>query len=278
MHTTKNTSSVGSYLDATGEIPYGMTNDYMFRAVLQKNEKVLRGLICSLLHLSDTDIQSVQITNPIELGDDIDEKTFVLDVNVILNNNSLINLEMQMENQHNWEDRSLSYLCRSFDQLYHSQEYIEAKPAIHIGFLNFTPFPNAPEFYATYKLLNEKTLQLYSDKFTLSVIDLTHIELATSEDCQYQIDYWAKLFKATSWEELKMIAEKNTSMSEATQTLFELNSDWITQEKCRARREYYRRENTYKRDREKLESLQKELAIKDAEIARLEAELAKMQK
>lgn len=30
------TVSIGSYLDATGAIEYGMTNDYMFHAVLQK--------------------------------------------------------------------------------------------------------------------------------------------------------------------------------------------------------------------------------------------------
>ena len=28
-------------------IQYNMTNDYMFRYILQKNEKVLRGLICA---------------------------------------------------------------------------------------------------------------------------------------------------------------------------------------------------------------------------------------
>ncbi|MBD5542620.1 MAG: hypothetical protein HDR00_15785 [Lachnospiraceae bacterium] len=32
--------------EAHGTIPYGMTNDYMFRAVLQSNNNVLRGLIC----------------------------------------------------------------------------------------------------------------------------------------------------------------------------------------------------------------------------------------
>ena len=32
-----------SFEEATGKIPYNMTNDYMFRAVLQENETVLRG-------------------------------------------------------------------------------------------------------------------------------------------------------------------------------------------------------------------------------------------
>ena len=31
-----------SYRDATGVIAHNMTNDYMFRYILQKNEKVLR--------------------------------------------------------------------------------------------------------------------------------------------------------------------------------------------------------------------------------------------
>ena len=37
-----------SFLTATGTIQYGMTNDYMFRAILQKNKKVLKGFICFL--------------------------------------------------------------------------------------------------------------------------------------------------------------------------------------------------------------------------------------
>ena len=52
---------VGSYLEATGLINYGMTNDYMFRAVLQKNEKVLKGLIASLLHLPEEKIITVLV-------------------------------------------------------------------------------------------------------------------------------------------------------------------------------------------------------------------------
>lgn len=95
------TKEIATYKNATGEISYNMTNDYMFRVVLQKNELVLKGLICSLLHLNYEDVQSTQIINPIELGEDIHDKTFVLDIDIILNNASLINLEMQMTNEHN---------------------------------------------------------------------------------------------------------------------------------------------------------------------------------
>ena len=38
-------------------IDYNMTNNYMFRYILQSNEKVLRGLICALLHLNPEEIK-----------------------------------------------------------------------------------------------------------------------------------------------------------------------------------------------------------------------------
>lgn len=268
---------IGSYKNATGPINYGMTNDYMFRAVLQKNVHVLKGLICSVLHLREENVQSVQITNPIELGDDIDDKTFILDVNVLLNNNTLINLEMQMTNEHNWTDRSLSYLCRSYDQLYQGEIYSSAKPAIHIGFLNFQPFPDYPEFYAKYKLMNEKNGMVYSDKFLLNVIDLTQIELATEEDKEYQIDYWARLFTATSWEEIIMLAEKNNAFSETAQTLYELNSDEITEMKCRARRDYYKQKNTTEKIMNEL-TLEKDRLLAETEKLTAETEQLTAQK
>lgn len=113
MDKFKNTSLA----NATGKIDYPLTNDYMFRAVLQENEKVLRGLVCSLLHLKPQDVKSAIITNPIVIGKYPDDKTFILDVNVLLNNEKIINLEMQVLNHDFWTNRSLSYLCSLFNNL-----------------------------------------------------------------------------------------------------------------------------------------------------------------
>ena len=63
-----NNQILESFMSATGKIDYTMTNNYMFRYILQKHEKVLRGLICSLLHLKPEDIQSIEIKNPINLA------------------------------------------------------------------------------------------------------------------------------------------------------------------------------------------------------------------
>lgn len=275
---------IPSYKTISGEIPFNMTNDYMFRIILQKYPYVLKGLICALLHLKPEDVQSTNITNPIELGEDIDDKTFVLDINIMLNNAAIINLEMQMANEHNWTDRSLSYLCRSFDQLYQGELYSVAKPAIHIGFTNFHPFPDYPEFYATYKLTNIRNGMVYSDKFSLGVIDLKHIELSTNVDKEYQLDTWAQFFTSTTWEEVIMIAEKNPHIEAAAQALYEENADEMTKWKCRARRDYYKQRNTTEKilkeltdavEQKSLELDQKNMQLeeKDAQLEQKDAQL-----
>ena len=46
----------------SGEIPYPLTNDYLFRVVVQRHDRVLRDILCSMLSLKKEDIQSIRIT------------------------------------------------------------------------------------------------------------------------------------------------------------------------------------------------------------------------
>ena len=275
-----------------GALLVPMTNDYLFRALLQQNNLVLKGLICALLHMEEADISSVIITNPIRLGDFIDNKTFVLDINVIMNQHHIINLEMQVINLNNWQDRSLSYLARNFDHLKKGEDYQLTHPVIQIGLLNYTLFPKYPEFYSTYQFLNVKKHTLYSDKLRISVLDLSRIDLATEEDRQYQLDYWAALFKAKTWEELQMLAQNNNYFKEASETVYQLTQEEQIRQQCLAREDYNRTmkgiENTFAAQKHEIATLKKDLddanqqisaqnkqlSEKDAMIASLQAQLA----
>ena len=245
------------------------------RVVLQKNEFVLRGLIGSLLHLDESEIQSVLITNPIKFGEQISNKTFILDIHLCLNDSTNINLEMQVLNEGDWTERSLSYLCRTYDQLYRGEDYTDACCAIQIGILDFDLFPEMPEFYAAYRMMNVRNHQIYSEKLQLYVLELNHTELATEDDCRYEIDRWAKLFQATTWEDLRMVVEKNKYMSEAAAALYESNADEIIREQCQARREYNLRR---KRERKRMQELEAANREKDHVIEEKENVLAEMQK
>lgn len=153
-------------------------------------------------------------------------------------NQKTINLEMQVADLHNWDNRSLCYLCRSFDQLNHA---------------------------------------IYSNNFILNVLDLTQIDLAAEEDKQFQIDYWAKLFKSNTWEELKAMATQNEYLHEASETIFTLSSDELVRKRCLDREAYYIDMKAMQEDiaeeKEKNAKLQEEIAEKDSTIAQQAAEL-----
>lgn len=263
-----------SSIPSSGTLTIPMTNDYLFRALLQRNNRVLKGLICSLLHLAPEEVDSVEITNPIELGTSVTDKTFILDIRLNLNDNTIINLELQVINQHNWIDRSLSYLCRSYDNLQAGEKYSTARPVIQIGLLNFCLFPEFPEFYATYQLLNVKNHTLYSDKLRLCVLDLTCIDLATEEDRSHQLDCWARFFKATAWEELNMLAHDNEIFKEAAATVHQLTKEERIRMECEAREDFYR---TQRGIRDMLDERAAKIDMLTAENKTLAAKLAKLE-
>ena len=126
--------------------------------------------------------------------------------------------------------------------------------------------------------MNVKNQHIYSDNFTLSVVDLTQIDLATAEDRAFQIDYWAALFKAKTWEDIKMLAKNNEYLEEASKTLFQLSADEQIKKRCLDREEYYQDLKAYEKAIAKKNIIIAEkdniISKKDDIIAKLEAELA----
>lgn len=226
-------NNIQDYEHATGRIPYNMTNNYMFVAVLQEDTFALKGLVASLLHREPDEITEIVILNPIELGADINLKECILDISLTFSDNNIMNLEMQVRNWGNWVPRSISYLCREWDRIHKGDDYTTAPNAYHIGFLDFTLFEDHPEFYATYRLRNVIDGYTYSDKFTISVVELNHIDMATNDDQKYGIDKWARLFKSTTWEEVKSLTENNAYIQSAARSMFKREVDESTLRLCR---------------------------------------------
>ena len=79
-----------------GKLPYKLTNDYLFRAVFQTNKKVLKELLAAVLHLDSAEIRELDILNPILLGEAMNEKTCILDLFLLMNDHTRINIEMQV--------------------------------------------------------------------------------------------------------------------------------------------------------------------------------------
>ena len=99
--------------------------------------------------------------------------------------------------------------------------------------------------------------------------------MATTEDKTNHVDNWAKLFKATTWEEIKMITKDNPSMNSTAESIFMSNADISILEQCRAREDAIAHE---KYQKELIESLNKTIADRDVELDNAYATISELRK
>ncbi len=227
----------------SGPLDYPLTNDYMFRALMQSSNSSLRHLLAALLDITYGEIFSCEILNPIILGEAIDHKTCVMDIRVRMNNDRLINLEMQMYPFAAWPNRALFYLCRLYCSIERGQDYGNALPSVHIGILSKSPFPDVHKFYSKYELAdteNPENIHVFTGNFSIHVLDLSQLDNVPEEQPSSEIFTWARLFRATTWEEIKMLAEENKAIQEVSEHLHILTKDEKIRLQCEGREMYER--------------------------------------
>ena len=116
----------------------------------------------------------------------------------------------------------------------------------------------------------------------LSCLDLTTIDLATEEGKAYNIHEWAELFKAQTWEDIKMLAAKNQEIDDAATTIYQLTEDERIRQQCEAREDYLRRQkgmqNLLDRQKQLLDKKDDIIAEQKQEIEALQKEIAKLKK
>lgn len=119
--------------------------------------------------------------------------------------------------------------------------------------LNDTQIVNLEILYSEYFLYNPKTSHKYSDKFGIYMLQLNQLGNPDDEKNMPELYYWAKLFKARTWEEIQMLAEKNECIKESILTLQELTADEKAKMQMEAR-ERYRRDMAASKELGKQES------------------------
>ena len=203
--------------------------DWCFKE-LMRNPNTRRGFIAELLELSPE-----QIGNTIILENELpkrseEEKKGVLDVHVLLENGTQLDIEMQVVYMHYWDDRSLFYLCKMFSsQLCKGEEYDRLQKCVHVSVLNFTYYKKDDICYRKAQVYDKATGELYSDKLELQILELPKIP----EEYHHPdgIIAWMKFFRGGKKEDLKEMAKGNTYLEEAYEDLMEMSQD---EEKRRA--------------------------------------------
>ena len=200
-----------------GPIQFTLLNDAVFHIAMNRSPMIsLRGLLSDLMEIPFDEITNVEILNPI-MQENALTKESILDVRVEINKSHITNIELQTWQDKDWINRSLYYLCQIYSNK--GDGYDKIKPAMHISIMTYSIFPNKPEFYARYRLLNVENRNLYTPNFALNVLDLSQESLATQRDRDNHLDFWAKLFKCSTWEEMRTLAAVSPVYKEVAESM-----------------------------------------------------------
>ena len=283
-----------------GKLPYKLTNDYLFHAVFQTNKRVLKELLAAILHLDSSHIRELEILNPILLGETINEKTCILDLFLLMNDDTRINIEMQVASTDYYMDRALLYACRAYDNLERGEEYQQLKPVVHISLLANTPRNGERKFYSENRLCDTRDGKIYTRNFSIIIVQLKENENAEKPEIDSGLNKWAQLFLAETWEELQGMIKESEWMAETMYTLRNLTEDEKIRLECEARDRYeHDRASLYgsglregleqgreqgrlaeqantERERQRAEAERQRAEAAEAELAHAETELAQL--
>ncbi|MBO5283740.1 MAG: Rpn family recombination-promoting nuclease/putative transposase [Lachnospiraceae bacterium] len=197
-----------------------LKTDLVFKE-LMRNETVRKHFISDVLGIPLEEIKSVRLENTFLSRRSRKEKQGILDVRVLFNDESKINIELQIRYMDRWDKRSIFYLTKMYTEDFSGGEkYDRLKKCIVINILGFAGDPH-PGYHKIYQLRDQEG-RLYSDLLEIHIIELNK-ELTGD-----RLDDWIRLINANSLEELKMIQSRNPGIKTAIEEVRYMNlSKWL---------------------------------------------------
>lgn len=173
------------------------------------HEKVRKQFLSDILGIPLKEIKSVRLVSPFLRKLFRRQKQGILDVALELNNDTKIDIEMQVRMQKHWTKRDLYYLARMYtDELMIGENYDRLPRCISISLLDYELFPDKQEYHSVYRLRDAQGEEL-TDLWEVHIIELTKALKGSP------VDDWIRLFNAREEADLSMIAVKNEGMAEA---------------------------------------------------------------
>ena len=124
-------------IEDTKMIRLALTSDYVFKRIFarEENNSMLKDFLEAILNIH---IDKVEVKNPELTPNMADEKLGILDLKLDIDNERVVDVEMQVSNEHNIKERSSTYLSKlAAEQLKAKQNYKELKKIITINILKY---------------------------------------------------------------------------------------------------------------------------------------------
>jgi predicted transposase/invertase (TIGR01784 family) len=199
----------------------------------EENKDELKDLLESILGIK---IENVEIKNP-EIPRELkDSKAGILDIKAYINDDTVIDIEMQVADEYNIADRSTFYLVStSSNELKIGENYIDLKKTIVINLLNFNCIERNAYMHIAHMKFEETTNEAYIDmgykneqEIATKDLEMIFIELPKfiqkNPDAESNLNKWLWLI-AGKEEKVKMAKTKSKTIEKAISIMDEMSMD-----------------------------------------------------
>lgn len=211
-----------------------LTDDYIFKRVFafEGNESVLKDLLEAILR---KDIKTVTIKNPEIIPYEREDKRGLLDIKAETDDGTILDIEMQMEDKKNAEERGTLYAGNLITgQLQVGDDYKKLKKSIVIFITNYN-FLKRNSYHSVGRMKFEDTLEEYVDmgyseeeQIASKYIEFHYIELP-----KYKKKNSSKFTKLDQWMcvltdrkgEMMLAEKENKEIKKAMNTLDYISAD-----------------------------------------------------
>lgn len=201
-------------------------NDVVFQLLFGKNENkeilisFLNAILNDSLHETIIDVQVKE--KKIDINMVIDEKISILDIFVVTNNKTHINVEMQIVNEYNMIKRTLFYWSKMYlSQLVKGQDYELLNRTVTINLLDFN-YIDGNKYHNVYYLMENETKEKLTNIMEINFIELKKFKKATNEN---KLERWLSFIINPNDLEVEEMAKVDKDIKRAQEILSFISSD-----------------------------------------------------
>ena len=213
-----------------------LTSDYVFKRIFarEENNSMLKDFLEAILNIH---INKVEVKNPELTPNMADEKLGILDLKLDIDNERVVDVEMQVSNEHNIKERSSTYLSKlAAEQLKAKQNYKELKKIITINILKYNYLErNSYHSIARMKYEDTRPTEFVDmgynkeEEEATNTFEMHFIELPKfkekNPDCNTKLEQWLWLIDGSKEEKVEMSAKENEEIDKTVKELDKLSKD-----------------------------------------------------
>lgn len=202
--------------------------DFVFKSIFgnEKQPEILISFLNAVFgYTGEKSIIKVQIENPNIEKTDIEDKYSILDIKATANDDTKLDIEIQIKNNYDMIPRTIYYLSKLLEeQMNEGDNYTKILKTVTINLLNFELLQNNDRIHNTFIYKEKDTNEVLTELTEIHFIEFTKLR-GKKIDTDNLLNDWLLFIENPESEAVEMLAKKIPEINEARKALEVLSLD-----------------------------------------------------